>query len=106
VEPNLDVRQPPTNVETILVRWSGGRWHVVVEFRATNGAVLASALDELDDAEPMEGVVAGKTAALGHHLFANGAFLPCGLGVIDQRVMVIDVSQESAELSKLIDFLV
>ena len=79
---------------------------MVIEFRATNGAVLAAALDELDYAEPVEGVVAGKTSPLGHQLLANRAFLPRGLGVIDQRVVVVDVPKESAELFELIDFLV
>lgn len=77
---------------------------MVVEFRAAYGAILAAALDKLDDAEPVEGMVARKTSPLGHEFLANRAFFSLGLGIIDQRVMGVDVPEKSPELSELVHF--
>jgi len=92
LDPNLDIGQPAPEVEAVLVPGGDRRRHVVVELGAANGAILAAALDELHNAEPVEGVVAREPSPLSQDLLAYRAVLPLSLGIIDQRVVLVYVS--------------
>ena len=78
---------------------------MVVELRSANWTVLAATLNELDNAKPMEGMIAGQSPRLRHRFFAYRAFFLL-LMILHKRVVDVDVPEEPSEIYEFVDFLV
>jgi hypothetical protein len=107
--PHWDVREPPTKSEVenataiVRARVVVDSRVIVIEFSPAHGTVLTAALYQLDDTEPMEAMSTWQLSTLSHVLFAYSTFIFSTSLKVHDRVIMVQISEETSELAELID---